>query len=126
MGRVPLPHQMNFWKNSKWGVIFNPKIYVADFCHYRRYFGHEFRKKLQYDFPKFRGAGGQRSFGTFPKIHPFWRRSASLTVANMITYTSGVTPPPTLHKAPVPPAKLLALLVHLSPRQPVALSPSKL
>ena len=28
------------------GVIFNPKIYVADFCHYRRYFGHEFQKKI--------------------------------------------------------------------------------
>ena len=28
------------------GVIFNPKIYVADFCHYRRYFGHEFQKKF--------------------------------------------------------------------------------
>ena len=27
---------------------------------------------------------------------PFWRRSASLTVANMITYTSGLTPSPTL------------------------------
>ena len=26
---------------------------------------------LQYDFPKMRG-GGQRSFGIFPKIHPFW------------------------------------------------------
>ena len=36
------------------GVIFNPKNYIADFCHYR-YFGHEFRKKLQYDFPKMRG-----------------------------------------------------------------------
>ena len=29
------------------GVIFHPKIYIADFCHYRRYFGHEFQKKLQ-------------------------------------------------------------------------------
>ena len=37
------------------GVIFNLKIYIEDFCHYRRYFGHEFRKKLQYDFPKMRG-----------------------------------------------------------------------
>ena len=24
--------------------------------------------------------GGQRPFGTFPKIHPFWRRLASLNV----------------------------------------------
>ena len=36
------------------GYIFG-KIYIADFCHYRRYFGHEFRKNLQYDFPKMRG-----------------------------------------------------------------------
>ena len=28
-------------------------------------------KKMQHDFPKMRG-GGQRQFGTFPKIHPFW------------------------------------------------------
>ena len=39
------------------GVIFNPKIYIADFCHCRLYFGHEFRKNLQYDFPKMRGGG---------------------------------------------------------------------
>ena len=31
----------------------------------------------QYDFPKMRG-GGQRPFGTFPKIHQFWRRHPSL------------------------------------------------
>ena len=36
-----------------------------------------FGKNLQHNFPKMRG-GGQRPFGTFPKIHPFWRRSASL------------------------------------------------
>ena len=28
-------------------------------------------KNLQYDFPKMRG-GGQRLFGTFLKIYPFW------------------------------------------------------
>ena len=28
-------------------------------------------KKAQHDFPKMRG-GGQRPFGTFTKIHPFW------------------------------------------------------
>ena len=32
----------------------------------------------EYDFPKIRG-GGQRPFETFPKIHPFWRRLASLS-----------------------------------------------
>ena len=31
----------------------------------------------QYDFPKMRG-GGQRPFGTFPKIHPFWSGDTSL------------------------------------------------
>ena len=53
------------------------KNYVADFCYYIRYFGHEFQKKLQHNFPKMRG-GGQRPFGTFPKIHPLWKGSASL------------------------------------------------
>ena len=37
-----------------------------------------FRKNLQHKFPKMRG-GGQRPFGTFPKIHPFWKGSASLS-----------------------------------------------
>ena len=36
-----------------------------------------FRKNLQHNFPKMRG-GGQRPFGTFPKIHPFWKGKASL------------------------------------------------
>ena len=34
----------------------------------------------QHDFPKMRG-GGQRPFGTFPKIHPFWRGDASLMMS---------------------------------------------
>ena len=38
-----------------------------------------FGKKLQHDFPKMRG-GGQWSFGIFPKIHPFWRCEASLSL----------------------------------------------
>ena len=38
-----------------------------------------FGKKLQHDFPKMRG-GDQRPFGTFPKIHPFWRCEASLSL----------------------------------------------
>ena len=36
-------------------------------------------KKAQHDFPKMRGGGDQRPFGTFPKIHPFWKRRPSLT-----------------------------------------------
>ena len=38
-------------------------------------------KNLQYNFPKMRG-GGQRLFGTFPKIHPIWKCGASLRDAN--------------------------------------------
>ena len=38
-----------------------------------------FGKNLQHNFSKMRG-GGQRPFGTFPKIHPFWKGSASLTL----------------------------------------------
>ena len=30
------------------------------------------KKNLEHDFPKMRGGGGQRPFGIFPKIHPFW------------------------------------------------------
>ena len=30
----------------------------------------------QYNFPKMRG--GQRLFGTFPRVHPFWRCEASI------------------------------------------------
>ena len=60
------------------GVIFNPKIYIADFCHYRRYFGHEFHKKFAIQLSEKWGGGGQLPFGTFPKIHPFWKGKASL------------------------------------------------
>ena len=28
------------------GVIYNPKIYIADFCHHKRYLGHEFFRKF--------------------------------------------------------------------------------
>ena len=40
---------MNFRKSSE-----IPKINIADFCHYRWYFGHEIRKNLQHDVPKMR------------------------------------------------------------------------
>ena len=30
------------------------------------------------DHSKGQGGGGQRPFGTFPKIHPFWKGNASL------------------------------------------------
>ena len=61
------------------GVISDTKIYVADFCHYKGYFGHEFRNKSATWFSENEG-GGQRPFGTFPKIHPFWEGDASLIV----------------------------------------------
>ena len=38
-GRVRLPNQMNFWKRAKGGgVIFNPKIYIADFGNVKQAF----------------------------------------------------------------------------------------
>ena len=80
---------MNFQETSKEGVIFNPKIYVADFCHYRRYFGHEFQKKIATQLSENEGgAGGQRPFGTFPKIHPFWKGNASLRLPRLQSPTS--------------------------------------
>ena len=40
------------------GVIFNPKIYIADFCHFIDDTSvMNFGKNLQYDFPKMRGGG---------------------------------------------------------------------
>ena len=38
-GRVRLPNRMNFWKSAKEGwVIFNPKIYIADFGNFKQGF----------------------------------------------------------------------------------------
>ena len=39
-----------------------------------------FGKNPQHDFPKMKGGGGQRPFGTFLKIHPFWKGEASLNI----------------------------------------------
>ena len=59
-------------------VIFNPKIYKADFGPLYRALKRGFReeKKLQYNFPKMRG--GSEAVGFFPKNHPFWYRHPSL------------------------------------------------
>ena len=57
-----------------------PKIYVADFCHYKRFFGHVFRKKNAIWFSENEGGGGQRPFGIFPKVHPFWWCHPSLSI----------------------------------------------
>ena len=74
---------MNFRKSSEGGegrgeIISDPKIYVADFCHYKGYFGHEFWNKSATWFSKNEVGGGQRPFGAFPKNKPFWRRHPSL------------------------------------------------
>ena len=46
-GCPAIPKRMNFRKSSGGGeVIFNPQIYIAEFYHYKRYFGHEFWKKI--------------------------------------------------------------------------------
>ena len=62
-GRINQPKRMNFRKSSEggWGrVISNPKIYIADFCHYKRYFGHEFWKNCNMIFRKWeRGIKGR-------------------------------------------------------------------
>ena len=52
------------------GVIFNSKIYIADFGPSDMVSFGLFPKKLQHNFLKMRG--GQRPFEIFPEIHPFW------------------------------------------------------
>ena len=55
---MAFPKRMNFRKSSKGGggvVIFDQKIYVADFGPLNRAFTQAFRKILQHDFPKIRG-----------------------------------------------------------------------
>ena len=42
-------------KLQRGGVIFNPKIYVADYGPLTGLFEHENDEKLQHDFPKMRG-----------------------------------------------------------------------
>jgi len=37
-GRVNIPYPMIFWKVSKGGGIFNPKIYIADFGKFKQGF----------------------------------------------------------------------------------------
>ena len=49
------------------------KNYVADFCHYRRYFGHEFQKKLQHNFPKMSGGAVKGRLELFRKFIRFGR-----------------------------------------------------
>ena len=68
----PPPKRMNFRKSSEGGggsFSIQKFIAIIDDTSVMN-----FGKRLQYDFSKMRGGGGQRPFGTFPKIHPFWRR----------------------------------------------------
>ena len=52
---------------------FSIQKYVAEFEPLNRAISDVFRKKLHHDFLKMRGGeGGQKTLGTFPKIHPFW------------------------------------------------------
>ena len=64
-GCLAHPKRMNFRKSPEgWRGIFNPKLYIADFCHYRRYFGHEFRKQIcNMIFRKW--GGGSKAVWTF-------------------------------------------------------------
>ena len=52
--------------NTQQSAIMNIRTFVAILS-----------RNPQHDFPKMRG-GGQRPFGTFPKIHPFWYGRPSL------------------------------------------------
>ena len=54
-----------------WGVIFNPKVYVANFGPLYRLFRTFSAREIAYNFLKIR-VGDQRTFEIFLKIHPFW------------------------------------------------------
>ena len=53
------------------GVISNPKIYVADFCHYKRFLGHVFRKKSATWFSENEGGGIKGRLELFQKFIRF-------------------------------------------------------
>ena len=86
---MTVPKQMNFRKISKGGeegVIFNPKIYVLDFGSSKQGLLRMKLKKIAKSFSENKGwGGGQRPFGTFPKIHPFWWRHPSLSTILIIS-----------------------------------------
>ena len=80
---------MNFRKSSKGGgrggVISIQKFILQIFAIIDDTSVMNFRKNLQYNFPKNEG-GGQWPFGTFPKIHPFWKGKASLRNRDLTFY----------------------------------------
>ena len=82
-GRAAQPKRMNFRKSSKGGgVSFSiQKFMLQSFAIIDDTSVMNFgKKKLQHYFPKMRG-GGQRPFGIFPKIHPFWLGDTSHSVS---------------------------------------------
>ena len=91
-GSPSLPLSMNFWKSSKGGrgghfrsKKFRCKIFSIRDANLGGSFPFQkfSQKKIATFFPKKGGRGGsQRSFGTFPKIHRYWYRQASLTGYN--------------------------------------------
>ena len=77
------------------GVISDPKNFIAIF------FALEtvimvlnLRKKSQWNFPKKGRGGGQRPFGNFPEIHPFWYARASLRGRSLLKGPFFVCYPP--------------------------------
>ena len=56
------------------------KFMLQIFAIINGYFSHEFWKKSATRFSENEG-GGQRLFGTFPKIHPFWQGQTSLCIS---------------------------------------------
>ena len=82
---MKVPKRVNFRKSFKGGggVIFNPKLYIADNGPLYSALKRVFQKKSQYDFSNMRG-GGQLPFGIFLKIDPFWLRHPSLMCINSL------------------------------------------
>ena len=68
-GRMKTPKRMFYRKSS------NPKIYIADLCHYKRYFGHEFLKKIHNMIFRKWGAGVKGRLEFFWKLRyiHFWQ-----------------------------------------------------
>ena len=78
---------MNFQKSSeRGGFISNPKIYVADFCHYKGYFGHEFRNKSATWFSE--NEGGVK--GRLELFRKFIRFGMGMLPLGTSVYTKGM------------------------------------
>ena len=64
-----------------WEIIMNIRTFWNnnEHTHFCREITHFCREIRNIIFRKWWGGGGQRPFGTFPKIHPFWSGDASLS-----------------------------------------------